>query len=105
MPPIRCDYFMILNPNQCISLTLDCRKYQLRKVMVNGDIPPRVKKDAHALILDFIRSRPPLKKVGSRSFAFAPSPQMNNNKKKPSSDGSSSPDANTNEEEEESKKL
>lgn len=39
------------------------RKYQLRKVMVNGDIPPRVKKDAHAVILEFIRSRPPLRKV------------------------------------------
>ena len=30
---------------------------------VNGDIPPTVKKDAHAVILDFIRSRPPLKPV------------------------------------------
>lgn len=39
------------------------RKYNLRKVMVNGDIPPRVKKDAHAVILEFIRSRPPLRKV------------------------------------------
>lgn len=39
------------------------RKYQLRKVMVNGDVPPRVKKDAHAVILEFIRSRPPLRKV------------------------------------------
>lgn len=32
-------------------------------VQVDGDIPPRVKKDAHELILDFIRSRPPLKQV------------------------------------------
>lgn len=39
------------------------RNYELRKVMVNGDVPPKVKKDAHALILEFIRSRPPLKKV------------------------------------------
>jgi hypothetical protein len=31
--------------------------------MVNGDIPPRVKKDAQAVILEFIRSRPPLRKV------------------------------------------
>lgn len=31
--------------------------------MVDGDVPPKVKKDAHALILEFIRSRPPLKKV------------------------------------------
>lgn len=31
--------------------------------MINGDIPRRVKKDAHAVILEFIRSRPPLRKV------------------------------------------
>lgn len=31
---------------------------------VDGDIPTRVKRDAHELILDFIRSRPPLKPVG-----------------------------------------
>lgn len=46
--------------------SLAYRKYQLRKVMVNGDIPPRVKKDAHAVILEFIRSRPPLRKVRRR---------------------------------------
>lgn len=34
---------------------------------VDGDIPPRVKKDAHELILDFIRSRPPLRQVSRRS--------------------------------------
>lgn len=44
------------------------RKYNLRKVMVNGDVPPKVKKDAHALILEFIRSRPPLKKVYKTDF-------------------------------------
>lgn len=58
---------MLLSSNDSkllMNLSLIHRKYQLRKVMVNGDIPPRVKKDAHALILDFIRSRPPLKKVG-----------------------------------------
>ena len=31
--------------------------------MVDGDLPPSVKKDAHDVILDFIRSRPPLKPV------------------------------------------
>lgn len=31
--------------------------------MVNGDIPPKVKEDAQAVILEFIRSRPPLRKV------------------------------------------
>lgn len=32
-------------------------------VQVNGDIPPRLKKSAHEIILDFIRSRPPLNPV------------------------------------------
>lgn len=46
------------------------RKYNLRKVMVNGDIPRRVKKDAHAVILEFIRSRPPLRKVSTLHVIF-----------------------------------
>lgn len=41
--------------------------------MVNGDIPPRVKKDAHAMILEFIRSRPPLKKVCVCVYLVSPS--------------------------------
>ena len=39
------------------------RRYKLRQVMVNGDLPPSLKKDAHDIILEFIRSRPPLKPV------------------------------------------
>jgi spire-like protein len=39
------------------------RRYTLNKVMVDGKLPPKVKKDAHDIILDFIRSRPPLKPV------------------------------------------
>jgi hypothetical protein len=31
--------------------------------MVDGDLPPSLKKDAHDIILEFIRSRPPLKPV------------------------------------------
>jgi tRNA1(Val) A37 N6-methylase TrmN6 len=50
-------------PNRFSSIIFLLRKYNLRKVMVNGDIPPKVKKDAHAVILEFIRSRPPLRKV------------------------------------------
>ncbi|MBV94756.1 Protein spire 2, partial [Eschrichtius robustus] len=42
---------------------------------VNGDIPPRVKKDAHELILDFIRSRPPLKQVSERRLRPLPQKQ------------------------------
>lgn len=36
--------------------------------MVNGDVPPKVKKDAHAVILEFIRSRPPLRKASERKL-------------------------------------
>ncbi|XP_073827231.1 spire type actin nucleation factor isoform X2 [Musca autumnalis] len=57
-----------LTPYEILMEDIRSRKYQLRKVMVNGDIPPRVKKDAHALILDFIRSRPPLKKASERQL-------------------------------------
>ena len=32
-------------------------------LQVNGDIPPKLKKSAHEVILDFIRSRPPLNPV------------------------------------------
>ena len=31
--------------------------------MVEGRLPPKVKRDAHDVILEFIRSRPPLKPV------------------------------------------
>lgn len=41
---------------------------------VDGDIPPRVKKDAHELILDFIRSRPPLKQVPAPHRSPCPHP-------------------------------
>lgn len=40
--------------------------------MVNGELPPRVKKDAFALILEFIRSRPPLVPVGQRRLRQLP---------------------------------
>ncbi|KAF4524316.1 hypothetical protein B566_EDAN005373, partial [Ephemera danica] len=45
---------------------------QLKKVMVDGEIPQRVKKDAHAIILEFIRSRPPLRKASERKLGPAP---------------------------------
>ncbi|XP_036329470.1 protein spire-like [Rhagoletis pomonella] len=57
-----------LTPYEILMEDIRSKKYQLRKVMVNGDIPPRVKKDAHALILEFIRSRPPLKKASERKL-------------------------------------
>ncbi|XP_039479944.1 protein spire isoform X3 [Drosophila santomea] len=57
-----------LTPYEILMGDIRAKKYQLRKVMVNGDIPPRVKKDAHAMILEFIRSRPPLKKASDRQL-------------------------------------
>ncbi|KAI1890065.1 hypothetical protein AGOR_G00169380 [Albula goreensis] len=57
-----------LTPFEMLMQDIRARKYQLRKVMVDGDIPTRVKRDAHELILDFIRSRPPLKPVSERSL-------------------------------------
>ena len=40
------------------------RHYKLNAVMLDGELPPKVaKKDAHDIVLEFIRSRPPLKPV------------------------------------------
>jgi spire-like protein len=52
-----------LTPYEILMDDIRSRRYKLNKVMVDGDIPHRIKKDAHAIILEFIRSRPPLRKV------------------------------------------
>ncbi|XP_048829324.1 protein spire homolog 2 isoform X2 [Brienomyrus brachyistius] len=65
-----------LTPFEMLMQDIRARKYQLRKVMVDGDIPTRVKRDAHELILDFIRSRPPLKPVSERSLPPPPLEQQ-----------------------------
>ncbi|KAF7269355.1 spire type actin nucleation factor isoform X2 [Rhynchophorus ferrugineus] len=57
-----------LTPYEILMKDIRNCRYNLRKIMVNGDIPSRVSKDAHAIILDFIRSRPPLKKVSDRKL-------------------------------------
>ena len=45
-------------------------RYKLNKVMTpDGQLPLKVKKDAHDIILDFIRSRPPLKPASGRKLA------------------------------------
>ncbi|XP_053305039.1 protein spire homolog 2 isoform X2 [Spea bombifrons] len=61
-----------LTPFEMLMQDIRARNYKLRKVMVRGDIPPKVKKDAHELILDFIRSRPPLKPVSHRNLPPLP---------------------------------
>ena len=52
-----------LTPYEILMDDIRSRRYKLNKVMVDGELPPRVKKDAHDIILEFIRSRPPLKPV------------------------------------------
>lgn len=47
--------------HECKCETAIC--ISLSPFQVNGDIPPRLKKSAHEIILDFIRSRPPLNPV------------------------------------------
>ncbi|XP_037733907.1 protein spire homolog 2 isoform X3 [Chelonia mydas] len=64
-----------LTPFEMLMQDIRARNYKLRKVMVDGDIPPRVKKDAHERILDFIRSRPPLKQASERRLRPIPQKQ------------------------------
>ncbi|CAJ1057030.1 protein spire homolog 2 [Xyrichtys novacula] len=65
-----------LTPFEMLMQDIRARKFQLRKVMVDGDIPTRVKRNAHEMILDFIRSRPPLKPVSERSLPPPPPQQQ-----------------------------
>jgi len=61
-------YEMLLN---------DIRSQRHKLKHVNEDMLHRVKKDAHELILEFIRSRPPLVPVSKRSLAPVPPKQQN----------------------------
>ncbi|NP_001038312.2 protein spire homolog 1 [Danio rerio] len=64
-----------LTPYEMLMDDIRSKRYKLRKVMVNGDIPPRLKKSAHEIILEFIRSRPPLNPVSARKLKpHAPQP-------------------------------
>ncbi|XP_043973057.1 protein spire homolog 1 isoform X2 [Gambusia affinis] len=57
-----------LTPYEMLMDDIRSKRYKLRKVMVKGDIPPRLKKSAHEVILEFIRSRPPLNPVSARKL-------------------------------------
>ncbi|CAL4084507.1 unnamed protein product, partial [Meganyctiphanes norvegica] len=61
-----------LTPYEMLMEDIRSKRYSLNKVMENGDIPQKVKKDAHSIILDFIRSRPPLKKASERKLLPPP---------------------------------
>jgi len=55
-----------LTPYEMLMDDIRSRRYKLNKVMVDGQLPAKVKKDAHDIILEFIRSRPPLKPACNR---------------------------------------
>lgn len=61
-----------LTPYEMLMDDIRFKRYTLRKVAVQGDIPPRLKKSAHEIILDFIRSRPPLNPVAARKLKPTP---------------------------------
>nr|CAI5831934.1 unnamed protein product [Callosobruchus analis] len=61
-----------LTPYEILMKDIRNCRYNLRKIMVKGDVPSRVTKDAHAIILEFIRSRPPLKRVSDRKLPPQP---------------------------------
>ena len=59
-----------LTPYEVLMEDIRARKFTLNKIMVDGELPPRIKKDAHDIILHFIRNRPPLKPVRIHFFAI-----------------------------------
>ena len=59
-----------LTPYEILMDDIRSRRYKLNKVMVDGELPPKAKKDAHDIILDFIRSRPPLRPVRNELSPF-----------------------------------
>ena len=65
-----------LTPYEMLLDDIRSRRYKLNKVMLNGGMPARLKKDAHELILDFIRSRPPLIPASKRVLKPPPPKQV-----------------------------
>ncbi|XP_032875308.1 protein spire homolog 1 isoform X3 [Amblyraja radiata] len=61
-----------LTPYEMLMDDIRSRRYTLRKVMVNCNVPPKLKKSAHEIILDFIRSRPPLNPASARKLKPTP---------------------------------
>jgi hypothetical protein len=57
-----------LTPFEILLDQIRARKYHLKKVNRDSSLAPQVKKDARDIILEFIRSRPPLKKSSARKL-------------------------------------
>ncbi|CAG2202599.1 SPIR [Mytilus edulis] len=65
-----------LTPFEILMEDIRTRRYTLNKVQVNGDIPNTVKSDAHDVMLDFIRSRPPLQPAKDRVLKSPPKREL-----------------------------
>ncbi len=55
-----------LTPYEMLMDDIRSRRYKLNRVMVDGEAPAtkaKARRDAHDVILEFIRSRPPLRPV------------------------------------------
>ncbi|CAD5122836.1 DgyrCDS11240 [Dimorphilus gyrociliatus] len=66
-----------LTPYEILMADIRDKRYHLNKIMVNGDIPQHASKtDARSVIMDFIRSRPPLKPAGERVLKPKKSPKL-----------------------------
>ena len=65
-----------LTPYEMLLDDIRCQRYKLKHVELNGDILQKVKKDAHDLIFEFIRSRPPLVPASRRKLAPRPVKQQ-----------------------------
>ncbi|XP_052269457.1 protein spire homolog 1-like isoform X6 [Dreissena polymorpha] len=72
LPPVEFE----LTPFEILLEDIRLGRFKLNRVSVNASIPPKVKDDAHAVILDFIRSRPPLKPVSRRKLNDIPVREM-----------------------------
>ncbi|CAH1778709.1 unnamed protein product [Owenia fusiformis] len=68
-----------LTPYEMLMEDIRARRYELRQVMApdEGGSSQCVKDDAHAVILEFIRSRPPLKAVSDRKLKPPPEQVLN----------------------------
>ncbi|CAF0716819.1 unnamed protein product [Brachionus calyciflorus] len=69
-----------LTPFEILLDRIRAKQYHLKKVSLDASLAPEIKKSARDIILEFIRSRPPLRKSSlrslntSRSFSFKQQP-------------------------------
>ncbi|XP_052816730.1 uncharacterized protein LOC128243175 isoform X2 [Mya arenaria] len=77
LPPVEFE----LTPFEILLEDIRLGRFKLNRITVNGDIPPKLKNDAHAVILDFIRSRPPLKPATRRQLKEKPVREMDTREK------------------------